>query len=59
MRTWKNVELKGNEVKRFCFFLKENKIKFETSGSEYGYTHFEVYVDNSEADTCNNFLEKL
>ncbi len=59
MRTWKNVELKGNDVENFRLFLRENEIKFETSGSEYQYTHFEVYVDNSESDACNNFLDTL
>lgn len=59
MRTWKNVELKGNDAERFRTFLKESEIKFETSGMDYGYTHFEVYIDNSEANACNNFLGNL
>lgn len=59
MRTWKNVELKEKDAKRFRSFLRESEIKFETSGSEYGYTHFEVYIDNSETEICNVFLENL
>lgn len=59
MKTWKNVELKCDDAKRFRSFLRESEIKFETSGSKYKYTHFEVYVDNSEADACNIFLEEL
>ncbi len=59
MRKWQNVELKGNDAERFRSFLRKNEIKFETSGMDYGYTHFEVYVDNSELNVCNNFLENL
>lgn len=59
MRKWQNVELNGNDAERFRTFLRESEIKFETSGSEYGYTHFEVHIDNSEANICNNFLEEL
>lgn len=59
MRKWQNVELKGNDAGRFRSFLRENEIKFETSKAECGYTHFEVYVDNSELNVCNNFLENL
>lgn len=59
MRTWKNVELKEKDAKRFRSFLRESEIKFETSGAECGYTHFEVYIDNSETEICNVFLENL
>ncbi len=59
MRKWQNVELKENDVERFRTFLKESEIKFETSEAECEYTHFEVYIDNSEADICNSFLENL
>ena len=59
MKKWQNVELKGNDAERFRSFLRKNEIKFETSGAECGYTHFEVYIDNSEADICNSFLENL
>lgn len=57
-KTWKNVELKESADK-FRTFLKENEIRYEASYAGYGYTHFEVYVNNTETEMCDAFLNQI
>lgn len=59
MKKWTNTELKEPEATRFRFFLRENKIAFETSSAGFGYVHFEVYVSETELEVCNNFIDTL
>ena len=58
MRRWNNVELIGDAVGKFREFLRDYHIKFETSGAG-SYTHFEVFVNEEEAEKCNNFLATI
>lgn len=57
-RTWKNVELNKMDAERLGSFLYENDIEFEESEC-YDMVHFEVNVDEYEADAVNNFLDEL
>ena len=56
MRIYKNVELDKATADKFGKFLKANNIYYEASGVGM-MTHFEVLVDESETELCNNFLE--
>ena len=58
MKKWYNVELKGQETKRFRGFLLDMHYRFETSGA-YEYTHFEIWVTEDDARKCNDFLASL
>lgn len=57
-RKWLNVELSVGHTITFKEFLRKNNIKFETSGC-YNLVHIEVYVNETERDMCDSFLEKL
>lgn len=35
LKSWKNVELKGNAIKRFKEFLRDMKIMYETSAARF------------------------
>ena len=55
-RRWHNVELEnGTEADGFRQFLKDNGIRFETSGA-YNLVHFEVLVNTEEMESCDTFL---
>ena len=56
LKSWKNVELKGNAIKKFKEFLREMKIMYETSAAGFGYIHFEVLVNEEEQKKANEFL---
>lgn len=58
MKVYKNVELSKGEAEELKVFLKNNKIKFETSGVG-DLVHFEVLVDSIEENKVNNFLDTL
>ena len=58
-RTWKSTELNGNDVGRFREYCRDMHINFETSQVEYGYTHFEVLVNEEELQNANDFLNNL
>lgn len=45
MKKWYNVELKEPDTSRFKLFLDALNVEFEPSGCGYGYTHFEVLLD--------------
>ena len=54
---WRNVELKGNDAEEFTRYLKANGYRYEPSAAGFGYTHFEVYVTDEEAERLNAFLD--
>ena len=58
-RTWKSTELKGNYIGRFKEYCRDMHINFETSEAGYGYTHFEVLVNDEELRNANEFLNNL
>lgn len=58
-RRWRNTELKGDAVVRFKGYLRDMHINFETSDAGYGYTHFEVLIDEEEEIKANEFLNGL
>ena len=58
-RVWKSTELKGNDIGRFREYCRDMHINFETSQVEYGYTHFEVLVNEEELEKANDFLSNL
>lgn len=58
MKKWLNVELTVGNTVAFTEFLRNNNIKYETSGC-YNLIHIEVYVNENERDMCDTFLEKL
>lgn len=58
MKVYKNVDLSKDDSNKLKEFLKNNKIKFETSG--FGHlVHFEVLVNSIEENKVNNFLDTL
>lgn len=58
-RSWKSTELKGNDVGKFKEYCRDMHLNFETSEAGYGYTHFEVLVDDGEFKRANEFLSTL
>lgn len=54
-RKWHNVELSQQEAGEFKKYLRDNNIKFETSGAE-DLVHFEVFVNTDEMESCDIFL---
>ena len=58
MKLYKNVELNKRDAEKLKVFLKNNKIKFETSGVE-NLIHFECLVNKFEEVKINEFLEAL
>ena len=58
-RVYKNVELKKSIAGRFKEYCRDMHINFETSDAGYGYTHFEVLVNDEELRNANEFLNNL
>lgn len=58
MRKWLNVELTKPEWEKTRVFLKENAIRYETSGCGSN-VHIEMYVNAEETDMINSFLDVL
>lgn len=58
-REWFAVELNGSYTDRFSEYCRDMHINFETSKCGYGYTHFEVLLNNEELDEANKFLDTL
>lgn len=58
MKLYKNVELSKSDSNKLKEFLKNNKIKFETSGAD-NLVHFEILVNKFEEIKINEFLETL
>ena len=56
MKLYKNVELSKGEAEELKVFLKNNKIKFETSGAE-NLVHFEILVNKFEEKKINDFID--
>lgn len=58
MKLYKNVELSKSDAEQLKVFLKNNKIKFETSGAE-NLVHFEILVNKFEEKKINDFIDTL
>lgn len=58
MKLYKNVELSKRDAEQLKVFLKNNKIKFETSGAE-NLIHFEILVNQFEEKKINDFIDTL
>lgn len=56
MKKWRNVELKAAEAKRFREYLMDMHVQFESSDAGYGYTHFECFLSDFEAEEADVFL---
>lgn len=54
-RHWLNVDLGTETAERFKDFLRQNGIKYEPSAC-FTLVHFEVYVNNAEAEACDKWL---
>lgn len=61
MKKWYNVELKEPDTARFHLFLRALNVEYEPSECEYGYTHFEVLLDDCSPEFArvNDFLGTL
>ena len=58
-RRYLSVELNpGQEEMAFKAFLRDHKIKAESSGC-FNLVHFEVLVDETERELCDEFLARL
>lgn len=58
MKHFYNVELNKDDAEKLKAYLKLNGIYFEPS-SCYNLIHFEVKVDEAEAEQVNKFLAEL
>lgn len=58
MKHFYNVELNKEDAEKLKAYLKDNGIYFEPS-SCYNLIHFEVKVDEAEAEQVNKFLAEL
>ena len=58
MKHFYNVELNKDDAEKLKAYLKLNGIYFEPS-SCYNLIHFEIKVDEAEAEKVNKFLEEL
>lgn len=58
MRHFYNVELNKDDAEKLKAYLKDNGIYFEPS-SCYNLIHFEIKVDEAEAEKVNKFLTEL
>ena len=58
-RKYYNCELQEVDAQKFKAKLKEEGIKFESSGVGYHYTHFEILCNDTEAETIDKFLMEL
>lgn len=57
-KVWESVNLTEPKAYSFRAFLRENKIRFETSGNGK-LVHFEVFVGDKERKICDEFLAEL
>lgn len=64
-RKWRNIELKDPttiyEVRSYCIRRKKGnrRFMFETSDAGYGYTHFEIFCTEGEANGINRLIEEV
>ena len=58
MKHFYNVELNKKDAEKLKTYLRENGIYFEPS-SCYNLIHFEIKVDEAEANKVNKFLAEL
>lgn len=58
MKHFYNVELNKEDAEKLKAYLRDNGIYFEPS-SCYNLIHFEIKVDEAEAEQVNKFLEEL
>lgn len=59
MRKWRSFETRFVSLRDdLRKFLKDNEIKYELSGA-YSFYHFEIYVDNEEANMINSFIDSV
>lgn len=58
MKHFYNVELNKEDAEKLKAYLRDNGIYFEPS-SCYNLIHFEVKVDEAEAEQVNKFLAEL
>lgn len=56
---WFSVELSTITAALFKVFLRDNGIRFESSGC-YNLVHFQIFIkDEKDYNACNSFLEFL
>lgn len=56
---WRSVELKEpKEIKALRLYLKQNEVRFETSGA-WEYVHFEVLCTDEQALEIERFLNRI
>ena len=58
MKRFYSVELPQEQAEKLKVFLKQNKIYFEPSAC-YNLIHFEIKMNEEEAEKVNGFLETL
>lgn len=54
-----NCELQEVDAQKFKAKLKEENITYESSSAGFGYTHFEILCNDTEAETIDKFLMEL
>lgn len=57
---WYSVDINSDSgAKEFIWFLKRDRIKFETSDLDNGGKHFEIYCDEKMANEIDNALDRI
>lgn len=62
MKTWYAVELEHDLAIALRVWLKEHGISYETSDCStlaVSRTHFEMFMDEETANSCQEFIDKL
>lgn len=58
-RKWYNCELQEPDTRSLKAKLKSENIIFETSSAGFGYTHFEIFCNDKEAENLDKFINNL
>lgn len=58
-RKYYNCELKELDAQKLKAKLKEENITYESSSAGFGYTHFEILCNDTEAENIDKFLMEL
>ena len=59
MNKWLNIELNKDDTNKFISYCNNLNIKTEVSTIEENWRHVEVYANDAQVNTLNDFLDTL
>ena len=59
MNKWLNIELNKEYANKFISYCNNLNIKTEVSAIEENWRHIEVYANDAQINTLNDFLDTL